>query len=127
MWRDFAPACNLSLIASDVTLPKAVTQTSSAVVKQVVFLTVDHRGPLPSRELHPTDETRVWRDPGDIEPVSDLFPITGEFILSNDVTQTNGVAVKQVVSLTVDHRGPLPSRELLPTDETRVWRDPGGS
>ena len=33
-------------------------------VKQVVFLTVNHRGPLPVRELHSTDETLVWRDPG---------------------------------------------------------------
>ena len=33
-------------------------------VKQVVFLTVNHRGPLPLRELHSTDETLVWRDPG---------------------------------------------------------------
>ena len=33
------------------------------LVKQVVFLTVNHRGPLPLRELHSTDETLVWRDP----------------------------------------------------------------
>ena len=33
-------------------------------VKQVVFLTVNHRGPLPLRELHSTDDTIVWRDPG---------------------------------------------------------------
>ena len=33
-------------------------------VKQVVFLTVNHRGPLPLRELHSTGETIVWRDPG---------------------------------------------------------------
>ncbi len=43
---------------------KAVTQTSDIFVKQVVFLTVNHRGPLPLRELHSTDETIVWRDPG---------------------------------------------------------------
>ena len=30
---------------------KAVTQTSDVFVKQVVFLTVNHRGPLPLREL----------------------------------------------------------------------------
>ena len=29
-----------------------------------VFLTVNHRGLLPLRELHSTDETLVWRDPG---------------------------------------------------------------
>ena len=33
-------------------------------VKQVVFLTVNHRGPLPLKELHSTGETIVWRDPG---------------------------------------------------------------
>ena len=33
-------------------------------VKRVVFLTVNHRGPLPLMELHSTGETRVWRDPG---------------------------------------------------------------
>ena len=40
------------------------TQTSGIFVKQVVFLTVNHRGPLPLRELHSTGETLVWRDPG---------------------------------------------------------------
>ena len=43
---------------------KAVTQTSGVFVKQVVFLTVNHRGPLPLRKLHSTGETIVWRDPG---------------------------------------------------------------
>ena len=33
-------------------------------VKQVVFLTVNHRGPLPLRELHSTDERLASRDPG---------------------------------------------------------------
>ena len=40
------------------------THTSGIFVKQVVFHTVNHRGPLPLRELHSTDETIVWRDPG---------------------------------------------------------------
>ena len=39
-------------------------QVAYVFVKQVVFLTVNHRGPLPLRELHSTDETIVWRDPG---------------------------------------------------------------
>ena len=46
-----------------------------ALWRQVVFLTVNHRGPLPSRELHSTDEIRVWRDPrrswACLRPVSD--------------------------------------------------------
>ena len=33
-------------------------------VKQVVFRMVNHRGPLPLKELHSTGETIVWRDPG---------------------------------------------------------------
>ena len=47
---------------SKITWPKIVT--SGIFVKQVVFLTVNHRGPLPLRELHSTGETIVWRDPG---------------------------------------------------------------
>ena len=48
--------------ASEITWPEAVT--TGIFVKQVVFLTVNHRGPLPLRELHSTSETIVWRDPG---------------------------------------------------------------
>ena len=40
------------------------TQTSGIFVKQVVFHAVNHRGPLPLKELHSTGETIVWRDPG---------------------------------------------------------------
>ena len=40
------------------------TQTSGIFVKQVVFHTVNHCGPLPLKELHSTSETIVWRDPG---------------------------------------------------------------
>ena len=55
-------------------------------VKQVVILTVNHRGPLPLREIHSTDETRVWRDPGDLEPVYDLFMVTCGLTLLEAVT-----------------------------------------
>ena len=48
--------------ASEITWPDSVT--GGIFVKQVVFLTVNHRGPLPLRELHSTGETTVWRDPG---------------------------------------------------------------
>ena len=47
--------------------------------------------------------------------------------LGQQLTQTTGTFVKQVVVLTVNHRGPLPLRELHSTDETIAWRDPGGS
>ena len=30
------------------------------------------------KELHSTDETIVWRDPGELEPVYDLFTIRRE-------------------------------------------------
>ena len=140
-----------------------MTQTSDVFVKQVVFLTVNHRGPLPLRELHSTDETIVWRDPGGswacLPPVyrwfnhlvtgCDTLPMPGKAKGTNQrvktksqqkqrhqekdpepgkaVTQTSDIFVKQVVFLTVNHRGPLPLRELHSTDETIVWRDPGGS
>ena len=51
-------------IPDEFTLPEAVTETCDVFAKQVVFLTVNHCGPLPLRELHSTDETIVWRDPG---------------------------------------------------------------
>ena len=99
-------------------------------MKQVVFLTVNHCGPLPLREFHSTDETIVWRDPGGswacLRPVSDY-----EWIhISRGCRwyrHVCGVFLKQVVFLTVNHRGPLPLGELHSTDETIVWRDPGGS
>ena len=104
---------------------ECVVQTSGFVVKQVVFLTVNHRGPLPLREIHSTGETRVWRDPGGSWAC--LLPVYKWNHLPKAVTQSSGVVVKQVVFLTVNHRGPLPLTELHSTDETRVWRDPGGS
>ena len=59
---------DLFLITSAFTLPAAVDdpdiQVGGVFVQQVVFLTVNHRGPLPLRELHSTDETIGWRDPG---------------------------------------------------------------
>ncbi len=64
---DLEPVYDLFLIMSEFTLPEAVGDTDIHVcgvfVKQVVFLTVNHRGPLPLRELHSTDDTIdiVWR------------------------------------------------------------------
>ena len=82
------------------------------------------KGTLPLKQ--DCGETGVGR--GTLELAYDLFPITGEFALPEAVTQTCMChLVKQVVFLTVNHRGPLPLRELHSTDDTRVWRDPGGS
>ena len=56
---------------------------------------------------------------GDLEPVYDLFPIESERALPEAVTQTcvsrlceTGPGEK-VVIFTVNHRGTLPSRELI--------------
>ena len=46
----------------EITCPEIVT--SGIFVKPVIFLTVNPRGLLPLRELHSTDETTVWKDPG---------------------------------------------------------------
>ena len=134
-WGDLEPVYDLFLITSEFTLSESVGDTDIHVcgilLKQVIFLTVNHRGPLPLRELHSTDDTIVWRDLGDLEPVYDLFLITSEFTLSESVGDTDihvcGILVKQVIFLTVNHRGPLPLRELHSTDDTIVWRDPRGS
>ena len=50
-------------MTTEFALAEAVTQTSGLFVKQVVFPTVNYRGPLPMREVHSTDETKVWKDP----------------------------------------------------------------
>ena len=73
-------------LTSEITLLEDVTQTSGVLVNLVVFLTVNHRGPLPSRELHSTDETRVWRDHWGLEPVYHLFTCTCEVTLPRTVT-----------------------------------------
>ena len=41
-------------------------------MEQVVFLTVNHRGPLPLREIHSTEDTWCGETLGDLEPVYDL-------------------------------------------------------
>ena len=103
------------------------------LVKQVVFLTVNYRGPLPLRELHSTDDTIdiVWRDPGGswacLRPVSDYEWIHPLRVCRWHRHTCMWHCVKQVIFLTVNHRGPLPLRELHSTDDTIVWRDPGGS
>ena len=64
---------------SEFTLWESVDDTDihicGILVKHVIFLTVNHCGPLPLRELHSTDDTIVWRDPGGswacLRPVSD--------------------------------------------------------
>ena len=99
----------------------------TSFVEQVVFLTVNHRGPLPLKELHSTDETWMWRDPGGswacLRPVSIKSELAVQRLWHRHVC---GSFVKQVVFLTMNHRGPLPFRKLHSTEETWVWRDPEG-
>ena len=92
-------------------LARGCVTDKGVFVRQVVFLTVNRRGPLPLRELHSTDETRMWRDPGGSWAC--LRPVTSEFT--------------QFVFLTLNHRGLLFFWELHSTDEMIVRRDPGGS
>ena len=60
------------------------------------FLTVNHRGPLPLRELHSTDEKLVWRDPGGswacLRPVYHYgWIIPSESVLRDTYTGTDGM------------------------------------
>ena len=137
-WGIWGPVYHPFPIMSEFTLPEAVGDTYRHVrgvfVKQVVFLTVNHSGPLPLRELHSTGETIVWRDPGGfwahLRPVSDyewIHPSKCCRWHAQTYIYVCGLFVMQVIFLTVYHRGPLPLRELHSTDEKRVWRDPGGS
>ena len=58
---------------SEFTPPEAVTQT--CMWSQGVFLTVNHHGPVPLRELHSTDDKRssVERPWGILSPFSTRF------------------------------------------------------
>ena len=71
-------------------------------MKQVVFLKVNHRGPLPSRELHSTDETIVWRDPGGswacLWPVSEYEWFHPARVCDTYMSHTCKVFVQQVTS-----------------------------
>ena len=119
-----------------------------------IYLFILHySGPLPSRELHSTDETNCGETLGDVGLVYHLFTSTGE-ILPKAVTRASGVSVQQQVTfLTVSPRGPhTPStvfRHLPPRKDVvnqclefartpplkgtslhrrnKMWRDPGGS
>ena len=97
-------------------------------VKQVVFLTVNHRGPLPLGKLHSTDEIIVWRDPGGSWACSPpVYDIQWDHP-AQAVTQTRGFNVnRSIFSYGESPRTPLRIRELHSTDETIAWRDPGGS
>ena len=80
-------------------------------MKQVIFLTVNHRGSLLFRELHSTDETIVWKDPGGFEPVYNLFTITSKFTLPEAVTDMYGLCgashMEQFVFHTMNHLLPI--------------------
>ena len=108
-------------------MAKAVTQTSGVIVNLVVFLTVNHRGPLPLRELHSTDETIVWRDPGGSWAC--LLPVYKyQWVCHGKSCDTDKWRLCKAGSFSYgEYRGPLPLKEFHSTDETIVWRDLGGS
>ena len=112
------------LFISEFTLPKADTDMWRLCKSGRFSYGKSPRTP-PLREIHSTDETIVWRDPRGSWAC--LRPVHSYLSLPKAVTQTCGVFVNQVVFLTVNCRGPLPLREIHSTDETIVWRDPGGS
>ena len=95
--------------------------------KQVVFLTVNHRGPLPFRELHSTDDNRYSASVERPWGILSLFTTCSDYEwihLSRGCRWHRhiyvcGTFVKQVVFLPVNHRGPLPFRELHSTDDNR--------
>ena len=106
------------------TLPEAVLQTSGIFVKAGSFSYGE------SPRTPPLEETSLHRRNNSVERpwgILSLFTICLPYTLPEAVLQTSGIFVKQVVFLTVNHRGPLPVRELHSTDEIIVWRDPGGS
>ena len=78
------------LITSEFAMPAADTDMWR-LCKAGGFLTMIHCGPLPLRELHSTDETIVWRDPGGI------FSLFTTCLLITTLTHMCGVFVKQVV------------------------------
>ena len=106
-------------------MPETVTETSSIFVNQVVFLTVE------SPRTPPLEGTSLHRRNNSVERPWGILSLFTTCLQVNSpcqrLSQTSGVFVNQVVFLAVYHRGPLPLRELHSTDETIVWRDPGGS
>ena len=59
---------------------------------------VSHRGPLPLRELHSTDETKCGETLGDLEPVYDLFMIMCEIALSESVSYVTYTVINSMHS-----------------------------
>ena len=55
----------------------------------LLSLTVNHRGPLPLRELHSTDEILAWRD---------LFTVMGEIIPSESLSRVTYTGIKSMHS-----------------------------
>ena len=94
--------------------------------KQVVFLTVNHRGPLPVRELHSTGEIWCGETLGDLEPVYDL--LTDEITRPEAVTQTVRYRVCTAGGFSYGESPRTPPREGTSLHRRNmVWRDPGGS
>ena len=107
---------------SELTPPEAVTQTcmwSPCEADRFSYGESPRTPPLEGTSLH--------RRNNSVERPWGILSLFTTCLLITTLTQTSGVFVKQVVFLTVNHHRPLPLTELHSTDETIVWRDPGGS
>ena len=70
------------------------------VISRFVFLTLNHRGPLPSTELQSRAPTKHWcgETLGDLEPVYDLFTIMGEIIPSESLSRVTFTGINSMHS-----------------------------
>ena len=86
---------------------------------------VNHRRPFPFRELHSTDDNRssVERLWGILSLCKTSFSLPVNFrelhSTKDNRSHVGGILLKQVVFLTVNHRGPLPFKELHSTEDNR--------
>ena len=127
---DLEPVYDPLTITSELTLPESATQTrGNTFVEQVEFSYGEspRTPPLEGTSLHRRN-TSVERPWG----ILSLFTTCLRLRVNRPCQRLwhrhgCGSFVEQVVFLTMNHRGPLPLRELHSTDETLVWRDPGGS
>ena len=129
---DLEPVYDLFTIASETTLPEAVSQTSGTFVKQISFFSFflfkgesPRTPPLEGTSLHRRNK-ECGETLGGLEPVYDLFTIISE-ITARGCDTDKWHLCKAGFFKGESPRTPLPLRELHSTGETTVWRDPGGS
>ena len=101
-WGNFTPPTKQSVERPWGILSLFVTrlrlQVKSHFVNQIVFLTVNHRGPLPLKELHSTGETIAWRDPGGSWACLRPFMIMCEITLWESVSHVTYTGINSMHS-----------------------------